>query len=73
MTADELRTAARKVLALKVQPNETVDHLLARLRHAGPYGDKLRRDYLDAEEANSRLDAKSLAIAMSSIGVRKQP
>ena len=51
MAINELREAARKVLALSVQDNETADHLLARLRHCGPQGEALRREYLEKTEA----------------------
>lgn len=50
MTTEELRKAARKVLALRVGDDEGANHLLARLRHCGPEGERLRRTYLDAEQ-----------------------
>ena len=49
MTTNELREAARKVLALSVQDDETADHLLARLLHCGPQGAALRREFLEKD------------------------
>lgn len=45
MTPTTFRTEAAKVLALP-SAGESIDHLLARLRHCGPEGERLRRAYL---------------------------
>lgn len=46
MTPTTFRAEAAKVLALPTTDGETIDHLLARLRHCGPEGASLRRAYL---------------------------
>lgn len=46
LTPETFRAKAAQILALPVMADEGTDHLLARLRHCGPEGAVLRREYL---------------------------